>query len=808
VSAPFGTLLRRLRIAASLSQEALAERAAVSAAAIGAYERGVRTAPHRDSVDLLAKALGLSAEARLEFEEAARAKPRGRVRLPSPDGHPSAGLPRETTAFIGREMEIAALTTLLREQRVVTLTGAGGVGKTRVALQAASRQHHADGVWFVDLGSVGDESRVVAKILSVVPTPALGANDTADFLAEALRDRSMLLILDNCEHVLEAAGAVVAALVRAAPNVTVLATTRRRLGVSAEFVLRLAPLPYPDSPIAFAAEARTYAAVELFVSRANAADGRFVFSDDHVAEVVEICRRVEGIPLALELAAARLPMFGLTGLRERLRDRLGPLKAHVRDAPQRQQTLRATIDWSYELLEERERLLLQRLAIFLGGCTLDSAEEVCWDASLPRDAIADVLSLLVDHSLVSCDFTSRVSRYTLLESTRQYAIEKAPAGEAGRLAARQALWCASFADVGKIETHPLTHTHLAGLVLPELDNIYQAIDWTTQHDRLLFARIVGSLYFLWWRIGRFDEGRRLAVDALSSLDEDAHPRVAAQLHLARSVSLSSAKKLEAAQRAIDLLEGTGEPTGLVEAYLHLGGGYLMTKEADRLRPIVEHVSQLAKRTGERNFSPLIAWLRGGLHLLEGKLEQARDELEIALAEPTVSEQEAGYQIGYQLADIESLLGNFERAAALSDELVAAARQRRMTNHEMYALVTSSSYHLLAGNTEQAKRSARDALLAARGINATILTTAIERLATIAAMRDDAVRAARLFGYVNAWFEREEHHHAALTDWCRDLLIASLDERLRPAEKEYHMLAGMLLSEESAIAEALLGPGAL
>jgi predicted ATPase/DNA-binding XRE family transcriptional regulator len=803
---PFGTLLRELRIAVGLSQEALAEAAGVSLAAIGAYERGVRSAPHKASLDALADALGLSGAQRREFEAAARPKPRVRRAFNLDPAPLSAirALPPEVTTFIGREAEIAEILEILSSHRALTITGPGGVGKTRVALRVAARQQRPDGVWFVDLGSVRDPTRVVAKILSVVPLP-FRDEQTPEALAESLRDRSAVLVLDNCEHVLDVAGAVVAALLRTAPNVAVLATSRHRLNVTAEVVFRLAPLPYPDSTRLSARDARRYAAVELFVLRASAADQRFLFSDNHVAGVVEICRRVEGVPLAVELAAARLPMFGLTKLCERLSDRLDVLKSNVRDVPERQQTFRATIDWSYDLLEADERSLLQRLAIFAGGCTLEAAEEVCSDENMSREWIPEGLTALVDRSLISANIAGSSPRYSLLEATRQYALEKLSDLERRRLSARHAAWLAEFADHVRIATLELTHAEWTQLVLPEFDNVYEAIDWTAEHDRLLYARIVGSLYFMWWRIGRPEEGRKFAADALSQFDEDAHPLVAAQLHLARSITLTNAERMDATLRAVELFERLGEPSGLADAYIHLGGVYLMMRNGELLKPLVDRVSELIQRSMERNLSPLVSWLRGGSYALEGRFTEAREELLLALELPKVPEQEAGYVIGHELANVEYALGNIQRAATLSDELVAASRVRRLANHEVYALVKSAGFHLLLGDTKRARRAAHDALMASRQLNALVLRSAIQHLATIAALDGDAVRAARLHGYVDGWFGDEIDEQVNLPFACREILIARLDELLPFAEKANHMAAGALLSETAAIQEALQDP---
>jgi transcriptional regulator with XRE-family HTH domain len=242
VSAPFGAMLRRLRIAANLSQEELAEAAKMSVAAIGAYERGVRTAPYRESIDLLADAFGLLGDERQEFFAAARPKSRLRgspERLVTAQTVANGALPREPSAFVGREAEIRVICDLLSEHRLLTITGSGGVGKTRVALEAAARLRRPDGVWFVDLGSVRDPGRLVAKIVSVVAVPSIGGDERPEALAQALSSRSLLLVMDNCEHVLAASGQIVAAVVRNAPGVSILATSRQRLSVSSEYVFRL-----------------------------------------------------------------------------------------------------------------------------------------------------------------------------------------------------------------------------------------------------------------------------------------------------------------------------------------------------------------------------------------------------------------------------------------------------------------------------------------------------------------------------------------------------------------------------------------
>jgi predicted ATPase/transcriptional regulator with XRE-family HTH domain len=810
VQAPFATVLRRLRIAANLSHKALAEKAGISAAAVGAYERGIRAAPYPDTLETLAAALELSGAARDGFMRSARQKPL----VDSPHGKVAGNapvtrtLPRELTSFVGRETETESLSSVLVEQRMVTLTGPGGVGKTRVALRMAALEPRFAAAYFIDLGSVRESSRVAGKILAALPAPVRD-DESADALAAAIGTEPTLLIMDNCEHLTDTVGTIVAALVRRVPNVTVLATSRQRLNISSEYVFRLAPLPYPDEAGLSAAEARTFAAVDLFVSRAKRADQGFHFADEHVPAVVQICRRVEGLPLAVELAAARLPMFGLDVLQERLRDRLGPLKANLRDVPERQQTFRATIDWSYELLTGRERLLLQRIAIFAGGCTLDAAETVCSGELLSHDWIVEGLSSLVDRSLVAAELDRDTPRYTLLDSTRQYALEKLLPPEEERLAERHAQWCAVLADDIRLATLELTHAEWAQTVLPELDNLYLALDWAKLHDRLLFAQMVGSLYFMWWLIGRLEEGRRLADDALSQIDENAAPAVAAYLYLARAGSLTSQERIDTTQRAIDLFERLGESRGLAEAYIHLASVYLMTRNADALRPLIERAADLVGRSREQSLFPLVLWLRGGLRALEGDFAQARSDLLAALEGPNVSEQEAGYIVVHELANVEFALGNLERAADLCDELALATQAHRLANHEIYALVKAAGFRLLLGQTDIAETRAREALLASRRLNygngefiAILRRSAIGLLATLAALYGEAERAARLYGYVDARATREEDNQVNLPPACRATLVARLNELLSPAEAARHMRVGSLLSDDAAIVEAL------
>jgi len=467
-TATFATLLRRYRLAASLSQEALAERARLSTAAIAALERGRRTAPRPDTVALLADALGLAPHecaalvtAAAPRDSTVAAAAAASVPVPelkattsvpvepheapasAPPPPPLAALPSPPTALIGREREETSVMRLLRPNggaRLVTLTGPGGVGKTRLALAVAAelRDAYPDGVTFVDLSALRDPALVAATVARALGLREEGALGARDLLPAYLRDKRVLLVLDNLEQVVEAAP-LVGELVAACPSLAVLATSRVALRVRAEQRFDVPPLAVPGRNHPRVDEVENYAAVRLFVVRARAILPDFDLDAGNATAVAEICRRLDGVPLAIELAAARTALLPPAQLLARLGRRLGVLTGGARDLPARQQTLRATIDWSYALLAEWERALFRRLSVFAGGCTLDAAEAVVTTSHEAADgADGDVfggMTTLVDHSLLRAmaggvtgsarddDPASGEPRFRMLETVREFGLE-------------------------------------------------------------------------------------------------------------------------------------------------------------------------------------------------------------------------------------------------------------------------------------------------------------------------------------------------------------------------------------------------
>ena len=416
-SSSFGRLLRHHRLVAGLSQAALAERAGMSKDGISALERGYRRTPQREKLALLAGALALNKEERLAFDlAAARQEPIHRqlqtsVTIgPWPGAGPSI-LPLALTSFVGREVERDEIVALVRGHRLVTVTGPGGVGKTRMALLVGTMmsKEAEPAICFVELASLSEPSLVVTAIASALSLQEVPNHPLLETLQAYLGNKPLLLILDNCEHVIVEVRAIAQALLENCLGVRILATSREPFRAAGERAYRLPSLNASH-------------AVELFVDRALAIDHRFKLTDESAPIVAEICRRLDGIPLAIELAAARVNALSLRALANKLDDRFCILTGSL--TPRRHQTMRATIDWSYDLLFPKEQRVLERLSVFAGGCALIAAEAVCAGEEVSAGDVLDILSSLADKSLLIAGTEGTEPRYWLQESFREYAREK------------------------------------------------------------------------------------------------------------------------------------------------------------------------------------------------------------------------------------------------------------------------------------------------------------------------------------------------------------------------------------------------
>ena len=483
--ASYGELLRRYRADARLTQEALAARAGLSTRGVQDLERGVRRSPYPGTTRRLAEALSLGGAQRAALQDAAN-RP-GSDSRSSVVSSLSGALPTHFTSFVGRVEAMASLGRLLDPSgtytpptRLVTLTGAGGCGKTRLAVEVANCISDAfpDGVCFADLSMTTDPAHVPAIVLSALGGHESPRKTQLESLLRRLRGRRLLLVLDNCEHLVDACAELVDRLLSASSGLRVLATSRAALRVDGEIAWRVPSLAVPESSDDLEPHrALRYAAVRLFVDRARQVEQDFSLTADNAAAVAGICRRLDGIPLALEFAAARTAAMSVLEIAARLDDCFHLLTAANRTALERQRTLRATIDWSHNLLSPGEQTLFRRLAVFAGGWTLEAAEAVCAAEPLPRSDIMNPLLQLVEQSLVTVEAQPGRTRYRFLETVRAYAAECLEAsGEAAAVQARHRAWCLEFAEYAAEALTGPDQVSWFRLITSEHANIRAALD--------------------------------------------------------------------------------------------------------------------------------------------------------------------------------------------------------------------------------------------------------------------------------------------------------------------------------------------
>jgi predicted ATPase/DNA-binding XRE family transcriptional regulator len=543
----FGELLQRFRSGASLSQEALAERAGLSRRGISDLERGARHAPRLETVRMLADALGVAPAARAALLAAARpALLRGAAADRAPRATHSWPVP--LTRLIGRETEVAALHANLRRDdvRLLTLTGVGGTGKTRLAIAAASGmgKDFPDGVVFVDLSPLTNPTLVVPTIAGTLGVLEFAGRPLLETLSQVLAPKRLLLVLDNCERVLEAA-VDITALLAASSGLKVLTTSRQRFHVRGEREFPLTPLLLPATDrLPALVELAQVPSVALFVERATAVQPVFTLAEDNAIAVGAICQRLDGLPLAIELAAARVKVLPPAALLARLEPRLPLLSGGDRDLPARQRTMRDAIAWSYDLLAPQEQALFRRLAVFAGGFTLAAAEAVI--ASDETLDLLDGIAALVDISLLGQEMSggTREPRLRMLETVRAYGIEQlAMAGEADSVRQRHADY---FLNLTERLTHGLplfVNLESTSALAAEHDNLRLALAWFDERDEIAaLLRLSTPLYGLWVTSGPIREGLQWLERALERSGATAlGPRVEA---------LSAASRLAAWGEAI------------------------------------------------------------------------------------------------------------------------------------------------------------------------------------------------------------------------------------------------------------------
>ncbi len=703
-------------------------------------------------------------------------------------------LPLKLTSFVGREAEIAAVSALVRERRLITLVGIGGVGKSRLALQVAASEAPAfpDGVWFVDLAPLRDAGYVATAVAQTLGFPLAADGDPLPSVLRQLKGKQALLIFDNCEHVVEPVSNVISAILRACAKVTILASSRQSLRIAGETTFAIPALA--GAP-----------AVELFLERARAVDDRFVLTAESARAVEEICRRLDGIPLAIELAAARIRILHPQQLLDRLNDRFRLLADGNRDATPRHQTLRALIDWSHDLLAADERFLFRRVSVFVNGFTYEGAIALAAAPDGPSIDTFDTLASLLDKSLVLAEPDGDGVRYRLLESARVYSHEKLVEAGEDRWAAREHL--RYLRDHYVALRRELEQTGgtvaISRAFARDIVDLRQALDAALERDEIVTgAELLAAIGSLWVPLGLGREGRVRAERYLAAL-RGTQPLLSARVAIHLSLMLLRAgRKLRAGEVAKNAVEAAREarhtPT-LADALRALATAKLSLTQLTEASEALCEAESLA--VTEPAIALALARARAWLTMYRDP-SAASPLYERLLEAYRLAGDPTGHLVtASNYAVNECIRGFPDRAIAITHHVLAARRATADKWSLALSLSNFAGYLCAVDDLSGAEAAARESidLFSAIEPDSPNLAMTIEVLALVWALRGDLAFAATLEAFADATFERHGFRREFSTVMTHDRLRALLTAGLAPERLAVLARDGASLTPEAAIA---------
>jgi len=776
----FGDLLKRHRTAAGLTQEALAERACLSRKAVSALECGERLAPRRDTVRLLADALGLTAPDRTGLMAAARpcaASPASPMD-PAPPRDPPCNLPAPPTPLLGREREVArALELLCRDDvRLLTLSGPAGVGKTRLSLGVAAglRADYADGVFLVSLAPLSDPALVASAIAQALGLREQGSQSLHDTLMASLHDKRLLLLLDNFEHV-AAAAPLLAALLAACPRLRLLVTSRAPVHVRGERVLSVPPLAVPDLTAMPSLDTlAALPAVALFVQRAEAAVSDFALTAKNATAVAAICVRLDGLPLAIELAAPLVTLLPPPALLARLERRLQLLMGGARDLPERQQTLRAALAWSYDLLHAGEQALFRRLSVFAGGATLEAVEAVCHTAGDVEGDALGWLAALVDKSLLRREEgPGGEARVGMLETIREYGREQLTANRELKATGRaHAAYYLDLAEWAEPELRGSEQVVWLERLERDHNNLSAALRWALQsgeraeaseHARergtlaehsAMGMRLAGALWQFWWVRGHLSEGRGWLEELLRLDVHGCHPSLvstrAKMLHGAGMLAFNQAEYRRAValhEESLALYQGLEDRQGIAIALYSLGNVAIKQGEYARAAALYEESLALGRQLRDARGIARALTSLGNVAFEQGDNERAAALFEEGLV--LCRKLRANKLIAAVLTNLGNVRrkqGDYGRASLLHEEGLALHRDLGDKYGTALSLVNLGDAALDQGDAERAIDLYEESLVLSRTIgDKQNIAYCLEGMARVANVQGRADRAVLLYG---------------------------------------------------------------